>query len=188
MQRIHLYLLLVLTFMTFGFAVTARAQHWDWNDEGSARQLRAFEVFMNNHPWIAKRLKEKPERINDRDFVNDHKELRQWVEDFPAAARAFQSDPRGFMERERRFEAYGGDFDARDGRRGDLARFDWFLDNHPDIRRDLMKRPELINKREYMEHHPRLQEFLDNHPGLRDELRDHPREFMERESHFNRDN
>ena len=143
---------------------------------------------MNNHPWLSKKLKEKPQRVNDRGFVNDHKELKQWLEDHPGAARAFQSDPQGFMDRERRFQAYGSDFDAQDGRRGDLARFDWFLDNNPDIRRDLMKRPELINKHEYMEHHPRLREFLEHHPGLRDELKDHPREFMNREAHFDNGN
>ena len=188
MQRIHFFLSIALTILTLGFTGSASAQNWDWNDEGSARQLRAFDVFMNNHPWLSKKLKEKPQRVNDRGFVNDHKELKQWLEDHPGAARAFQSDPQGFMDRERRFQAYGSDFDAQDGRRGDLARFDWFLDNNPDIRRDLMKRPELINKHEYMEHHPRLREFLEHHPGLRDELKDHPREFMNREAHFDNGN
>ena len=104
--------------------------------------------------------------------------------DHPAAASALQSDPQEFMDRERHFEAYGSDFDSQDGRRADLARFDWFLDSNPEIRRELIKRPDLINKHEYLQHHPRLRELLEQHPGLRDELKDHPREFMDRESHF----
>lgn len=88
------------------------------------------------------------------------------------------------MARERHFQMYGADFDARDVRSAQLARFDWFLDNHPEIRKDLMRKPGLVNNEEYVEHHPALRKFLDRHPELRAELQDHPREFMEREGRY----
>jgi hypothetical protein len=187
MKRVHLLWLLLLTGLILGFARAGNAQRWDWNDEGTPAQFRSFDTFLHDHPWIAKKLWEKPQRVNEPGFLNDNKEIKQWLEDHPGAARAFHDDPAGFMERERHFQMYGADFDDGNQRHGELARFDWFLDGHPDIRRELMRRPELVNRREYLEHHPELQGFLDRHPVLRDELQDHPREFMEREARYERD-
>jgi phage-related protein len=184
MKRINIFLVLALAMITLGFAGNAQAQRWDWDNDNSVAQFRSFDAFMNQHPWIAKKLWERPQRVNDRDFVKDNKELKQWLEDHPAAAVAFHDDPAGFMERESHFQRYGGDFAAADAGRGELARFDWFLDGHRDIRRDLMRRPELIDNHEYLEHHHELREFLRHHPGLRAELQEHPREFMEREGRY----
>ncbi len=184
MRRNQVFLVLVLTMFVLGLARSASAQRWDWEDEATAAQLRSFDVFLHDHPWIAKRLWERPSRVNDRDFLNDNKEIKQWLADHPAAARAFHDDPAGFMARERNFQQYGADFDGHDARRAQLARFDWFLDGHPNIRRDLMARPGLVNNHEYIEHHPALRIFLERHPDLRAELQDHPREFMDREARF----
>jgi hypothetical protein len=184
MKRIHVFLMITLAVLTLSFARNACAQRWDWDNPNSATQFRSFDVFLHDHPWIAKKLWEKPQRVNDRDFLNDNKEIRQWLEDHPAAAQAFHDEPVGFMERERHFQMYGADFAADTGRRGELARFDWFLDGHPEIRRDLMRRPELVDRQDYLDHHPALREFLSQHPALRAELREHPREFMEREARY----
>ncbi len=54
MKRIHLILTLVLTTLTLGLASSASAQRWDWNSEASTAQLRSFDVFLNDHPKIAK--------------------------------------------------------------------------------------------------------------------------------------
>jgi phage-related protein len=184
MKRMHVFLVLVMATLAIGFAGNARAQGWDWNGEDSVRQFQSFDSFLRDHPWIAKKLWEKPQRVNDRDFANDNKEIKQWLEDHPAAARAFHDDPAGFMERERHFQTYGADFGGDEGPRRELARFDWFLDGHPGIRHDLMRKPDLIDKREYLEHHRDLAEFLERHPALARELQEHPREFMEREGGY----
>jgi hypothetical protein len=184
MRRVSLFVLLSVTTVTLGISRSANAQHWDWDDENSVREFQSFDRFLHDHPWIAKKLWEKPQRVNDRDFLNDNREIKQWLEDHPAAARAFHDDPAGFMERERHFQVYGGDFRGGDDWRRSLARFDWFLDGHPDIRYDLMRQPELIDRRDYLEHHRDLREFLDRHPDLGREIQEHPREFMEREARF----
>lgn len=184
MKRIHIVLLFLLTTLTLSAARSANAQRWDWESEGAAAQFRSFDAFLHDHPWIAKKLWEKPQCANDPGFLNGNKEIKQWLDDHPAAARAFHDDPAGFMERERHFQIYGADFAGGNGRRGELARFDWFLDGHPDIRHALMRRPELADNREYLEHHPELREFLHQHPALRTELQDHPHEFMEREARY----
>ena len=85
------------------------------------------------------------------------------------------------MDRERHFQTYESDFASGDTRRGELAHFDWFLDSHPEIRSDLMRRPGLALRGEYLENYPDLRAFLDRHPVVRDELRDDPRGFMDRE-------
>lgn len=186
MRRIHIFLVLLLTTLTLSITRTADAQRWNWDSEASAMEFRSFDAFLHDHPWIAKKLWEKPQRVNDMGFLNGNKELKQWLEDHPAAARAFHEDPIGFMERERHFQIYGADFAAGNGGRSELARFDWFLDGHPDVRHDLMRRPELVDKYEYLQRHPELGEFLRQHPAVRAELLDNPREFMEREARYER--
>jgi len=188
MKRIPFYVGLFLMVLTFGFARNAQAQRWNWEDEATVAQLRSFDTFLHDHPWIAKKLWEKPARVNEPDFLKDNKEIKQWLEDHPAAAQAFHADPTDFMARERHFQIYGGDFEGGDPRHAELARFDWFLDSHPDIRRELMHRPGLVDNREYLEHHPALRVFLERHPEVRAELQGHPREFMEREARYERAN
>jgi hypothetical protein len=175
---------LFLTTLCFGFARNASAQCWDWNAEASIGQLRSFDSFLQNHPSIGKKLWEKPQRVNDSGFLKHNKELKQWLEDHPGAARAFQGDPIDLMARERHFQIYGGDFVGGNVRRAELARFGWFLDSHRDIRHDLTRRPELVDRREYLVRHPELGDFLYHHPALRDELQERPREFMDREARY----
>jgi len=183
MKRVNIFATLAAALLALALAPGARAQRWDWNNEANVPELRSFDIFLHNHPWIAKKLWERPARVNDRDFLDDNRELKQWLEDHPRAAQAFHEDPAGFMERERHFQIYGGDFEGA-GSRAELARFDWFLDSHPDIRRELMRRPELVDRPEYLERHPALVEYLRRHPVLRNELQAHPREFMEREARY----
>ena len=102
------------------------------------------------------------------------------------AAQAFHDDPVAFMEREGHFRWYGAVSEVGGGWREELARFDGFLDVHPDIRHDLMRKPELVDRGSYLDQHPDLREFLDRHPGLRENLQEHPREFMEHEARFDR--
>ena len=70
--------------------------------------------------------------------------------------------------------------------RGEVARFDNFLDRHPEINRDLNRNPNLINDREYVARHPELREYLGQHREIREELRENPRQFMSREHRHER--
>jgi hypothetical protein len=186
MKRVNLLFVVLLGTIILGFSGTASAQRWDWNSNSAEVQFRDFSVFLHDHPWIARKLWEKPLRVNDRGFLNGNKELEQWLDDHPVAASAFHEDPIGFMERERHFEIYGADFSAGPGIRSALARFDWFLDGHPDIRRDLMRRPQLALDSRYLDYHPELRDYLYRHPDVTTELNEHPREFMRREARYER--
>src|SRR5262249_31488362 len=68
--------------------------------------------------------------------------------------------------------------------RGEVARFDNFLDSHPGVERELRKDPRLIDDPAYMSRHPELREFLASHPGVREEIRENPKAFMNREKKF----
>jgi len=70
--------------------------------------------------------------------------------------------------------------------RGQLAGFDNFLDNNPQIAQDLRKDPSLINNRDYVEDHPDLKGYLQQHPEVREEFSQNPRAFMHDEQRYDR--
>jgi len=158
------------------------------NEATSMDQLRSFDHFMQDHPDMARDLRERPEVVNDREYVEHHPALRDWLDDHPAAANAFRSDPDRFMDRERHFQQYNSDFASGDMHRGELAHFDWFLDSHPEIREDLMRHPDLALSDRYLDNHSDLRAFLDRHPIVRDQLRNDPRDFMDREARLENEN
>src|SRR5215831_329316 len=71
-----------------------------------------------------------------------------------------------------------------DTTRAQLARFDQFLDNHPETAEQLRKNPSLVNNEEFVEKHPALQQYLQQNPGVREELSENPNRFMQQEQRF----
>jgi hypothetical protein len=160
----------------------AFSQFFATQDEAvSEEQLRSFNYFLQHNEDIANDLWRRPQLVDDPGYVNHHPALRHWMDDHREAAEALRDNPDAFMDRERHFLTYERDFSSGSPRRGELAHFDWFLDNHPEIRDDLMRRPELALNDGYLDRHEDLRRFLDRHPEVRNELRDDPRGFMDRE-------
>lgn len=77
-------------------------------------------------------------------------------------------------------------FDDHDTTRGEIARFDQFLDRHPETARELFRHPKLVRNPEWMGWHPELRRFLWEHPGIREELMEDPKAFMRHERNFER--
>ncbi|HKV55619.1 MAG TPA: hypothetical protein VJN94_13370 [Candidatus Binataceae bacterium] len=70
---------------------------------------------------------------------------------------------------------------------GQVARFDnGYLDEHPEVARQLAANPSLVDNAGYMGNHPGLREYLGNHQWVRTELKDHPYRFMTDEHRYNR--
>jgi hypothetical protein len=65
--------------------------------------------------------------------------------------------------------------------RGELVNLDQFLDEHPEIDRQLRANPSLINDNNYLQATPQLQAYLTNHPQVRTQLTQNPAYFMQRE-------
>ena len=73
-----------------------------------------------------------------------------------------------------------------DTTRGELDRFDNYLDSHPQVAKDLRQNPSLVNDPQFVNNHPGLKNFLATHPGVREETKENPQQFMNRERRFER--
>ncbi|PYV24298.1 MAG: hypothetical protein DMG24_11895, partial [Acidobacteria bacterium] len=73
------------------------------DDSAMQSDLADLDQFMANHPWIARKLREKPSLANDGDFLNGDPELRDFLNAHPALREAFREHPRAVMNRERAF-------------------------------------------------------------------------------------
>jgi hypothetical protein len=76
--------------------------------------------------------------------------------------------------------------DQGDRERGELARFDQFLDGHREIAEQLRRNPSLANNQQYLNDHPALQTYLQDHPAIQAQLTEHPDAFMQREDRYDR--
>ena len=70
--------------------------------------------------------------------------------------------------------------------RTELNNFDRYLDDHPEVARELRNNPRLIDNPNWLAQHPSTQQFLNNHPGVNEEIRENPRQFVNRENRFER--
>jgi len=65
------------------------------------RDLRSFETYLNSDWQTAQELYRNPDLVNDRRFVRNHPDLRDWLEDHPDAAATIQANPNQFLWRKR---------------------------------------------------------------------------------------
>jgi len=152
------------------------------NDRDTTRtELASFDRFLDSHPRIARDLRQNPALVNDPNYLAQHPELAEFLQRHPGVREELRENPRAFLRRERQFERRGGDIT-----RGELRNFDAYLDQHPDVARELRRDPSLVNNPDYLKNHPGLREFLENHPGVREELRENPRAFLQRERKYER--
>ena len=73
-----------------------------------------------------------------------------------------------------------------DTTRQELARFDQFLDDHPNIAEQLRKDPSLVDNQDYERNNPELQRYLQDHPGIRKAIKENPNAFMREEVRYDR--
>jgi hypothetical protein len=59
-----------------------------------AYDVAALRAFLQNHPWIADKLKDDPTRANNKVFLTLSKELRQFLDAHPFVQDQFKQDPR----------------------------------------------------------------------------------------------
>jgi hypothetical protein len=166
-------------------ALTSAAGAWA-QDDITRRDLRNFHEFLEDHPRVAEQLRNDPSLANDRRWVSRHDDMEDFLRNNPRIREELRENPRRFMSRERNYAnsryGYGPSGYAWRGdvSRGELRRFDEFLDSHPRIAERLSRNPELINNRQFVENHYELREFLRNNPDIRREFQSRPHAFMER--------
>jgi hypothetical protein len=73
-----------------------------------------------------------------------------------------------------------------DATRQELAKFNQFLDSHPELSDQLRKDPALVNNDDYVKQHPALQTYLQDHPAVQQQIKSDPNAFMREESRYDR--
>jgi hypothetical protein len=70
-----------------------------------------------------------------------------------------------------------------DGREAD-RNLGEFLGQHPELREQLHKDPNLVNDPKFVADHPDLQKYMQDHPKIADHWKAHPANVMHREQRF----
>lgn len=150
-------------------------------------ELANMDRFLDSHPEIAQQLKKDPSLVNNKQFVESHSALQQFLADHPGVREEYRENPDAFMKQEQRYDrredsSMHGDRDVS-GR--ELASFNEFLENHSNIASELSKNPSLANNQEYLENHSELRTYLSAHPQVHEELSENPQAFLQSAQQFN---
>jgi hypothetical protein len=145
-------------------------------------ELANMDRFLDSHPEIAEQLRKDPSLVDNKQFVQSHAPLQQFLADNPGVREEYKENPNGFMRQEDRFDRR----EERDVTRPELANMDRFLDSHPEIAEQLRKDPSLVDNKQFVQSHAPLQQFLADNPGVREEYKENPNGFMRQEDRFDR--
>jgi len=183
------------------------------NNDTTREELASFDRFMDGHPEIAEQLRRDPSLVKNEDFVRNHRDLQEYLQQHPGTREEITENPDRFMHQEQRYDRREDrrdsdqpesrrdqdrrDFNRPEGQRdedrrdndttrGELASFDRFMDGHPEIAEQLRRDPSLAKNQDFVRNHPALQEYLQQHPGTREEISENPDRFMHQEQRFDR--
>jgi hypothetical protein len=155
------------------------------DNDTTRQELASFNQFLDSHPELAGQLRKDPSLVNNADFVKQHPSLQNYLQEHPQVREEIKENPNAFMRQEYRYDRREDDRD-RDINRQELARFDQFLDGHPELAGQLRKDPSLVNNDDFVKQHPSLQAYLHEHPAIREQLKQDPNAFMHQEARYDR--
>jgi hypothetical protein len=140
------------------------------------KDLVDFDRFLDRHREIAEQARKDPALLENRQFVQNHPELQNFLQDNPGVRDQLRQDPNAFMRQEDQFDraGNGGDRDMHNR----MADFGGFLGDHSDIRKDLSRNPSVVKDHEYVQNHAELNAYLNAHPDVRDDLMANPQSFV----------
>ena len=166
-----------------------RDDHRGYGDRGdndvTRGELARFDQFLDSHREVAEQLRKDPSLVNNPQFESSHPALHTYLQDHPEIRAQLKEHPDAFMRDEDRFDRHEGG-GRNDITRGEVARFDQFLDSHREVAEQLRKDPSLVDNGEFTKNHPALYAYLQDHPQIRQELKDHPDAFMRDEDRYDR--
>jgi hypothetical protein len=151
--------------------------HADQRGFDGGRNAERFQRFLDDHPEIAEQIRRDHSLAVNRDFVENHPELKGFYQANPDVRDRMQQDPNGFMKQEDRFARVDGPNDRRFDR-DHLASFHDFLGGHSNIAQDMSRNPGVVKNPDYLHNHPELNNYLKANPGVRDDLMQHPQSFV----------
>ena len=142
-------------------------------------ELANMDRFLDSHPEIAEQLRKDPSLVDNKQFVQSHAPLQQFLADNPGVREAYTNNPNAFMRQEDRFDRRQDQSRNPDVTAGELSSFNEFLEDHNNISKELSKNPSLANNQEYLENHPELTDYLKAHPQVHEELSENPQAFIQ---------
>jgi len=141
----------------------------------TSQELATFDVFLDNHPDIARDLRREPRLANDRRYLTSHPDLNSFLDQNPSIRRELRENPSSFVRTENRFQRSGRDITPEE-----MSEFNTFLHSHPGISKDLNANPNLANDGGYLKRHEPLKKFLSRYPAIRGEFAQDAVRFMRR--------
>src|SRR5207253_1450596 len=132
-----------------------RRDHDRRDNDTTREELASFDRFMDGHPETAEQLRRDPSLVKNEDFVRDHRDLQEYLQQHPGTREEISENPDRFMHQEQRFDRIE-DNRNRNMSDGDRAGFGEFLGSHSSIAQELSKDPGLVNNEDYQKMHPEL--------------------------------
>ena len=108
--RYFLTLLTVASLFSLGTALAeapqsqAPSQAAPQDNDTTRGELASFDRFMDGHPEIAEQLRRDPSLVKNEDFVRDHRDLQEYLQNHPGVREEISENPDRFMHQERRFD------------------------------------------------------------------------------------
>jgi hypothetical protein len=150
------------------------------NDSKYLAQHPELGLFLNAHPQIREEFSEHPDS-----FVETEKAAETPVADVNHAnANAPPSNPNPAPSTATPPASNAASRPSNPNlelAKEERTRTDQFLDDHPNITKDLEKNPYLINQSNYLKHHKELVRFLGQHPEIQAKVAKDPTFFTQRE-------
>lgn len=83
--------------------------NYEYNNGVNRAEMARFNQFLDDHSKIARDLYKNPSLVNNSDYVQDHKELRDFLRSHPDVWNALRDNPRAFMNGNRGYDNPGYD-------------------------------------------------------------------------------
>jgi hypothetical protein len=157
---------------------------FDHREDGLSRDKDAnraeherFDQFLDSHREIAEQVRKNPSLVDNQEFSKNHPELQAYLQEHPGVRDDIRENPNGFMRQQNNFDRHD-EVAGRDVDRDRSRSFGEFLGSHRDVANELSRDPSQAKNREFIEHHPELQDYLKNHPDVNQELMKNPQGFV----------
>ena len=156
------------------------------DNDVTRQELANMDRFMDAHPEISEQLRKDPSLVNNKEFVENHPALQQFLAEHPGVREEYKENPNAFMHQEERFDRREDSrtWRDRDVTGAELSGFHEFMGRNDKIADELSKNPSLANNQEYLENHPALRDYLKAHPEVHEELSENPANFIKSAQQF----
>jgi hypothetical protein len=157
----------------------------------NAGEVTGFDThYLDKNPQVARQLGENPKLVDNPQYLATHPGLDQYLAHHPEIRTELQQHPERFMTDERYYQNFEnrvgpGAIGRRLPNGGQVAGFDnHYLDENPQVARQLSQNPKLVDNPQYLATHPGLDTYLAHHPEVRADLQQHPYRFMSNERRY----